>query len=317
MNILPLTEGTKLEKDAALALGFFDGVHLGHQEIFRRTVEAANQNNLTSAAFTFVNHPSEIVSGEIVPLLSTFLEKKDLIVPSGIQQLVYRRFMPEFSGISARDFVEKILLGQLRAKIVVVGENYTFGHRGQGDPEFLKELGAQWGFKVLVGKTVKAQEQVISSTLIRELVKKGDLVQAASMLGRDYSVRGVINHGPGIGQTLGFPTANLLPHLEKLLPPNGIYLVRFKVGGEIYPGVANLGFAPTFIEKEFALEVHLLNFSGSIYGEEAEVSFLGYMREEIKFPDRSALIEQIRRDVSQAVAFFHDNPQALRREVWA
>jgi len=316
MKIMPLTPGFKLPGDTAVALGFFDGVHLGHQEIIRVTREAAEQENLTPSVFSFINHPLEVLSGETVPLLSSFLEKKDLIAKNGIEQLVYRRFMPEFSALSPEDFVRDILLAQLRAKVFVVGENYTFGHQARGNPQYLQELAPRLGFKVRVAPTVKLQDKIVSSTLIRELVKKGDLAGAAQMLGRGYSMRGVVEHGPGIGSTLGFPTANLLPHQGKLLPPNGIYLVKVQLGDETLAGVANLGFAPTFQEKEFALEIHLLNFSRAIYGEELEVTFLRYLREEIKFADRSALIEQIRDDVRQAEIFFAGNPQALRREVW-
>lgn len=283
-----------------MALGFFDGFHLGHQQIVDGAVARAAQANLAPLVFTFKNHPATVLdSGRAPALLTTFGERIDRLLSSGAS-VVWCEFDRPFSQIEPRSFVQRVLLEQLGVQAVVVGPNYRFGHRAAGDVELLRAMGQESGFAVEVVEPVYRRGRLVSSTRIRESIAAGKVELAAELMGRPYAVRSLVERGSARGRQLGFPTANLSIPPRKVLPPSGVYAVRVLREDQSLPGVANLGVRPTFEEEKLVLEAHLLDFSGDLYGERVEIEFHHRLRDEQRFSGVEALREQIARDVQAA-----------------
>ncbi len=274
----------------SVALGFFDGVHLGHQALL----------NEADTAFTFDNHPATVLRPDQAPaLLTTFEERRALMEGLG-KRVVHRPFDRDFSALSPQEFAAEVLRGQLGATRIVVGPNYRFGHKASGTPELLREL----GFEVVEVAPVVVEGQMVSSTGIRQLLAQGRPAEAAQWLGRPYSWEAVVAHGAQRGRLLDTPTANLPVPAGKVVPALGVYLVQTTFDGHAYNGVANLGVRPTFGTNEPLLEAHLLGFEGDLYGRKLRVDFVGRLREERKFDGLEALKAQIRADREQALQFF-------------
>lgn len=282
-----------------LTLGNFDGVHLGHQAIFRMLIECAAKHNGTSVVFTFVPHPLRVIAPERAPkLLSTYKEKIRLIESFGIDVIVCANFTKEFANISAKDFVTDILWKTLGVKEIFIGSNYFFGKGRRGSPELLKELGNTYGFIVNIIEEVKINNMIPSSSKIRTLVAKGKVDEAAILLGRFYSVEGIVIEGAKRGKSiLNIPTANLLTANE-LLPKDGVYAVTAEIDGKQYGGATNIGYNPTFDEKKFSFETHVLDFENELRGKTMKVHFIKRIRDEIKFSKAEDLAVQIRNDIS-------------------
>jgi riboflavin kinase/FMN adenylyltransferase len=282
--------------ETALALGFFDGVHLGHQAVLKLALSAGGR----PWAYTFRNHPASVLAPERAPrLLTTFAERVEILEGLGLG-VVYSDFDLAFSQISPRRFAEEILAGRLGARWVAVGANYTFGHQGAGKVALLAELGRQLGFEVRTAGPVRVGGRVVSSTRIRQAVAGGRVEEARQLLGRPYQLRGEVVPGAARGARLGFPTANLRPPAEKVLPAHGVYAVLVRYQERLWPGVANLGVRPTFGEDQVLLEVHLFDVEVDLYGQELEVHFIRRLRPERKFPGVEALRAQIAEDCRQA-----------------
>jgi riboflavin kinase/FMN adenylyltransferase len=296
-------EDTKIPRldSVCLTLGIFDGVHLGHQKIIRRVVERARQMSGTACVVTFDPHPREVLSPDAAPdLLTTTSKKSGLIERLGIDVICLIRFTREFANIDARSFVKGFLIEKIQMKSIVVGHDWRFGKGRKGDIHLLRDMSGELGFEVEQVSRVEVDGQPVSSTLIRELVLKGDLDRVARCLGRNYSITGSIVGGSRIGREIGFPTANIEPHHEAV-PPNGIYAVWADVCGVRKPGTLNIGFRPTVTnERKRTVEVHIMDFYRDIYNEDIEVTFVEKLREEQKFPSLDALAEQIKKDVERA-----------------
>ncbi len=291
-------------KAAVITIGNFDGVHIGHQALFHEVVERADAMGGTSIAMTFDPHPIRVMTNNGHPPLITLYEQKaELIEAAGIDVLICVPFTKEFAAISARTFVEQILIGRIGMKAVVVGQDYTFGNNREGTVALLKGYAAELGFEVIVADWIQAstaENERISSTAIRELVSQGHMEKAGRMLGRNYQIRGTVAHGRDRGgRLLGIPTANLNLH-DELCPKAGVYAVIVQYNGNRYPGVANIGYSPTFDDHVFTVEVHILDFAQDIYGERIMINFVQRLRDEIKFADIAMLIEQIDADIAQA-----------------
>jgi len=288
-------------RSLCLTLGIFDGVHLGHQRIIRRVIEKAKRARGTSCVVTFDPHPLEVLNPEDAPNLLTTTEKKaQLIKDIGVDALCLTRFTPEFANIEARSFVKDFLIGKLHMKSIIVGYDWRFGKNREGDVHLLREMSAEDGYDVEQVDGVEVEGQLVSSTLIRELVLKGDLRLAAKYLGRKYSITGVIVGGERLGREMGFPTANIEPRHEAI-PPDGIYAVWVEVAGMRKPGTLNIGYRPTVSSgKKRTIEVHIMDFYHDIYDEQIEVTFVEKLREEKKFSSVDALTEQIKKDVEKA-----------------
>jgi len=289
-----------------VGLGNFDGVHRGHQRLIRNLVDYARQRHGTAAIFTFEPHPAEVLHPETAPPLLLAPELKHRLIASlGVDLLLAVPFTREFSLLSPEAFVREVLCAAMEVAAVFVGYNYTFGHRGAGTPQTLRELGARYGFAVEVVPPVVVDGRPVSSTLIRGLIAAGRVEEAQRYLGYYPVFAGRVVSGAKRGTTLGFPTANLEVDDRILVPANGVYAVKALVEGEVFLGVANIGVCPTFAGQAPAkrrVEVFLFDFEGDLYGKQLEVSFTRRLREERRFQSPAELLEQIRRDVAEARA---------------
>ncbi|GAC1455810.1 MAG: bifunctional riboflavin kinase/FAD synthetase [Candidatus Limnocylindrales bacterium] len=282
-----------------LALGVFDGVHLGHQALVRRLVGGARAAGATALAGTFDPLPGRVLAQD--PPQSTLAdvpERAELLLHAGADGVVIFTFDKTFSEQSAETFVRRVIAAGAVQRIVV-GPDFQFGHGREGAVGTLSTLGRQLGFAVTAVEPIATLGAVVSSTRIREALRSGDLRSAEALLGRPYSIRGTVVHGEQRGRTLGFPTINVAPPQEKLLPLDGIYATWVTVDGQRYRGATSLGVRPTFGGGPRKLESFLLDFSGDIYGHEAEVAFVERLRDERKYDSADALSTQIALDVEQ------------------
>ena len=291
-------------KNAAITIGNFDGVHIGHQALFHEVIEKAHAIDGTSIAMTFDPHPIRVLKRNNTPPLITLQEQKsELIERSGMQVLICIPFTKQFASLSAEDFIKNLLIDKIGMKAIIVGGDYTFGKNREGNLAVLKSFASQLDYEVIVADWIKAAQNVsdrISSTKIRELVMAGEVKPARKMLGRHYQIRGLVVKGRDRGgKLLGIPTANINLQ-DELCPKTGIYAVTVEYHNRLYRGVANIGYSPTFDDNEFTVEVHLLDFSENIYGEKIRVNFIERIRDEKKFADISELKDQINRDIKTA-----------------
>jgi riboflavin kinase / FMN adenylyltransferase len=296
-----LLPGAEPFSRTVVTVGNFDGVHLGHRAILARVAGRARELTSQPVALTFDPHPVKVLRPRAnLPLLTTPEQKFRLLAEAGMAAVVVLPFTQEFSTISARDFVRRYFVERLKAREVVVGHDYSFGHNREGNIELLRDLGQTLGFTVQVVWAVEVNGAVVSSSLIRAMLKLGKVEEAARLLGRSYGVSGRVIAGKGRGaKVLGIPTANILPEND-LLPASGIYAVVARRGDEVLPGVANIGTCPTFDNQALSLEVHIFDFAGELYGEKLSVEFVARLREERRFPSIEALAAQIRADIETA-----------------
>ena len=291
-------------KGGVITIGNFDGVHIGHQALFYEVIERAHVIDGTSIAMTFEPHPLRVLKKNHTPPLITLLEQKvELIERSGVDVLICVPFTLEFAAITAVSFVEDLLVRKIGMKAIVLGEDYAFGKNREGNIKLLSTLAPRLGFEVIVTSLIRSVQGVserISSTAIRELVQAGEMQQACKMLGRHFQLRGIVVTGRDRGgKLLGFPTANLKIE-EELCPKTGIYAVTVETRRGVHLGVANIGYSPTFDDRQFTVEVHILDFNEAIYGEKIRVNFVKRLRGEIKFAGIEALKQQIGKDVESA-----------------
>ncbi len=284
-----------------LTLGNFDGVHLGHQAIFKKVVERARESRGTSMAFTFEPHPLKVLAPERSPqLLNTFHGKMRLFEAAGIELVICANFTRAFADQHPEDFARDVLHKQLNVKEVYVGYDYAFGKGREGSIESLKRMGAVHGFTVGVIDPVQVGGVVVSSSAVRDHISNGRVDEAARFLGRNYSIEGEVVHGSHRGQTLGFPTANLKTANE-LVPAFGVYAVLARLEGhQLRKGVASVGIRPTFDSGPVSVEVYLFDFHDDLYGKEMEIEFVKRLRGEEKFSNVDSLVRQIRLDVEHA-----------------
>ena len=297
-----ISELSKLPGPIFLAIGVFDGVHLGHQAVISTSTQHARAANGTPVVVTFDPHPEKILPPAAAPhLLTATRHKISLIRNLGVGQLLIITFNKQFAATEPEDFVQQLAKHSKPLREICVGHEWSFGKNRRGNLELLKKLGAQSGFGVVGIPPVTVNGELVSSTTIRRAVEAGDLAKAAAMLGREYTVLGTVVRGDDLGRKIGFPTANLSAHNEQF-PPNGVYLAEANLDGVVYRGVINLGYRPTVSrgKSERTLEIHLLDFERKIYGKDLEVRFMRYLRPEKKFESVEALACQIDLDVKQA-----------------
>ena len=287
-------------ESSAVTLGNFDGVHLGHRELFRRLVKTARLLNCPSVVYTFDPHPLKLLAPEKAPrLLNTPEEKQRLIAASHIDYLIESPFTVDFAIMSPEQFVTDILVAKLKIKALVVGYDYAFGKGRRGDVDFLRVCGDNLGFSVDVLQPVGADGLPYSSTLIRTRVIAGDVAGVVQLLGRQFNLEGKVVPGEQRGRKLGFPTANLKTNKE-LLPASGVYAVKVRHCQQEYSGVVNLGERPTFGGSSPTIEVHLLDYTGQLYGQDLRIYFVERLRGEKTFPSVGELIDAISADVLKA-----------------
>jgi riboflavin kinase / FMN adenylyltransferase len=285
-----------------LAIGVFDGIHLGHQAVIKRAIDAATESAGTSVVLTFHPHPIRVLRPDKAPRLLTSTQHKTLLIEQlGVGALLIQEFSLDFSRTPPRDFVLSLLRNAKRLETICVGEGWSFGANRSGSVDLLRELASSEGFTLDMVRPVVFEGDIVSSTRVREAVEKGELASAARLLGRPFTVLGTVTKGNLLGRQLGFPTANLRAHNEQF-PPNGVYAVKAWHKDREYGGVVNIGIRPTLeqTQGERILEIHLFDFERDIYGDEVEVSFLEYLRPEKKFDSLTQLKEQIGRDAGVA-----------------
>lgn len=287
-------------KAPSVALGNFDGVHLGHQAILKRAVETAHAKGCDAVVYTFDPHPRVVLKkAPDLPQITTPRERAEIFEHLGLDVLILAEFSGEFATQTPEQFVMNVLVEELGARNLFIGEDYRFGKDRAGTTQTLKKLGPELGFSVRVVPPVMAGDMVVSSSRIRKCLLHGQIRKANRMLGRQFTIEGRVIHGHHRGKALGYPTANIKPE-PKLQPPAGVYAVYCRVGDRIFPGVMNIGDNPTFKDRRVAYEVYILDFDKDIYGETVKVYFVERLRPEEAFVNVEALRDQIARDVERS-----------------
>lgn len=294
-----LEEITPEFQNAYITIGNFDGVHVGHRYIFNRIIEEARGVGSQAVIITFDPHPKMVLHPDRRPfyLIATLEEKMALLEEIGIDAVFLIPFSLEYAQTTAQSFICDVLWQHFRVKKVFIGHDYTFGRGKEGKQQLLEDFGKNLGFDVTVIDAVKVHDTIISSTLIRNLILEGQVKAAADFLGRPYNLKGTVVKGYRRGTDLGFPTANLAPE-KVLIPRPGVYAAVVVLQEKRYAAVLNIGFNPTFGNEDMAIEIHLLDFEGEIYGETLQVYFVERLRDELCFPSPAELTRQIQQDVT-------------------
>src|SRR6202030_2499247 len=302
-----IDELSSLPGSTHLAIGVFDGLHVGHQAVIGRALESARQSSGHAVVVTFDPHPVRVLRPEKAPrLLTSTRHKVKLIEKLGVDAVLLLEFTLEFSKTAPEIFIEKLAQAAQHLNQICVGQEWTFGANRSGSIRLLEKMAPKLGFHVASVAPISVDQRVVSSTLIRSAVEGGDLQSAAKYLGRDFTILGTVTQGRQLGRRLGFPTANLQAHNE-LFPPDGVYAAKAWFREQEYGGVVNIGIRPTIENEsgERALELHLFDFDQQIYGEDIEVAFVQYLRAEQKFAGVDELRGQIRRDAERARQIYH------------
>lgn len=281
---------------SSIALGFFDGIHSGHEAVINAMLHKAQENNLTSCVVTFTNHPIEILKQTIVPSIITIEKRLELIQKLGVEAVLVLDFSKELIELSAESYLREILVKSLHPKFITTGFNHFFGANKKGNTEFLKENAAKYGYEALSIPPIKVNGETISSSLIKKHISFGDFENANLYLGYDFSVEGEVIKGRQIGRTIGFATANITPPEGLVDVPNGVYAGWTKIGKKTHKAMINVGIAPTLKDCDKVIEAHIFNFDKDIYGEKIEIGFERKIRDERKFGSKEELIAQLKSD---------------------
>jgi len=300
MEIITGTTKFHIDGKSAVAIGKFDGVHLGHKKLLKYILEQ-KKDGLKSVVFTFDPSPEEFFTGHAVRQLFTRDEKRREFKKLGIDILIEFPLTEKTAATEPEDFVRRILVGQINADYIAAGTDVTFGAGGRGDQYLLKSLSGELFYELVLIDKVRMDGAEVSSTRVRNEVADGNMAMAERLLGSYYSVSGIVEHGRHIGHTIGVPTVNILPPEDKLLPPFGVYSSKVHLGGRVYDGMTNIGRKPTISEKEkVGVETYIYDFDGDAYGEFIEVELLRFVRPEMKFDNLDMLKAQIDSDLKNA-----------------
>jgi len=317
LEVVSLSYPISLEKiefpPLAMALGYFDGVHSGHQQVILEAKNQADDKGLKSAVMTFEPHPS-VVLGKTTKqfqYITPLSEKVKIIEDLGIDYLFIVEFTPEFASLLPQEFIDQYVIG-LNVRHVIAGFDFTYGRMGKGTMETLPFHSRDQFSYTVVPKFVQGDEKV-SSTRIRRLLQAGETIELPILLGRYYTTTGIVVHGDKRGRTIGFPTANVDLYDEYIIPPTGVYAVRLMVDNRWFDGVCNVGYKPTFNKESLKLsvEVHLFDFNEDIYGQEVVIEWHLYLRKEQKFAGIAELVAQIEKDKQNALSYFEKNRQSF------
>jgi riboflavin kinase/FMN adenylyltransferase len=287
-------------------LGNFDGLHLGHKKLINSLLAKARENDGLAAAFIFDPHPDHVLSPGTAPkMLTTAEQKAKMLNDTGMGLLIYNTFNKEIARLSPEEFVNEFLVKCLKVKEVFIGFNYSFGYKGAGNSGIMKELGARCGFGVNVIPPVRTGEEIVSSTLIRQALDRGDIERAEQMLGYYPALSGVVSEGEGRGRAIGFPTANLLIDDRMNIPAVGVYAAQAVMETEKHQAVVNIGQKPTFHEQyPVTVEAHIIDYNKDLYGTALEIILFKKIRDEKKFSGVDELVAQIKADRNSAIDFF-------------
>lgn len=297
MQIITSLDDIKLPFPSAVAIGKFDGIHLGHRQLLGEII-AKKQERMQAVVFTFNPSPNVLFSKDVEKELTSLEEKRQLFENLGVDVLVEFPLTYETAATEKEVFVKDILVNKLNAKFIVAGSDLSFGKNGEGNSTFLLEESEKYDFSVKIIDKIAYKGEIISSTLVRKAIADGDVKKARFMLGSPYLVQGVVEKGKQLGRTIGFPTVNISPEKEKLLPPNGVYKTEVIVDGRVYEAITNVGCKPTVTDDgRIFVESYLYNFMENIYGKKIEVYFLEFMRKEQKFSSVEELKKQLQTDM--------------------
>lgn len=296
------TASFKLECSTAVAIGKFDGFHLGHQKLLNE-ISRQKEKGLKTVAFTFTPSPAAFFSKEPVQELSTVEEKRKIFEEAQIDYLIEYPFCREIADMDPVEYIKNVLVNQLNAKCIVAGMDISYGKMGKGDYKLLKQYSNEYGYEVIVIDKVLYNDREISSTFVRDEVKTGNMTVVSKLLGKPYSVEGKIVHGKALGRTIGMPTVNIIPSNEKLLPPNGVYYSKLEMDGKIYKSITNIGTKPTVEGNKMGVESYIYDFNEDAYGKYIKVSLLEFKRPEMKFESVDALKAQMQSDIEMGRNF--------------
>lgn len=303
MDYIAETTNFKLH-NSVVTLGKFDGIHRGHQLLLNKVLEQ-KKIGLQSVMFTFAYHPSNLFSDKEIEQIYTEEEKKYLLEKSGLDVLISYPFTEETASMEPEDFIKKVLIDKVDAKMIVVGTDFRFGHKRRGDVSLLQKMSEQWGYELIVFDKMKLDDRVVSSSYIRSEIAQGNMEHVNELLGSPFTVIGEVLHGRKIGRTLGFPTTNLITLSNKLLPPNGVYVSHTIINGIKHPGVTNIGYNPTVGETpERRVETYIFDYDADLYGKMIEVSLYAYARPEKKFESVEDLKNQMKKDIAFGRKYF-------------
>lgn len=287
-------------KHTAVALGNFDGVHLGHQYLIEKMINRANEKGLVKTVFTFNNSSLvQFKTNKKNNILLSNEQKITLFENMGVELLYLVDFTDKLMRMPPYEFVKSILVKSLKAKLVVVGFDFKFGYKAQGNGEFLKQVGKEFDFEVEIIEPVTKNNKIVSSSYIRELISIGNIKEANLLLGRPFAISGVVVRGKGRGRGLGFATANLELDINYQVPKFGVYRTYTHIDGKKYLSVTNIGKNPTFDDVGFSIETHIIDFDENIYGKKVAIQLIDFIREEIKFDDLNELREQVLNDIEK------------------
>ena len=287
-----------IENSTSATIGNFDGVHIGHKKILTAIKKEAKQQGLSSCVITFHPHPQKVLQNIDIPLLVPIRERLKLLEEQGIDVVACYTFTKDIAKISAQDFVTDILVGKLNLKHLIVGPDFSFGRKREGNLSLLNKMGSEYGFDTEVVETALLDGEIVSSTSIRNLVREGNLIKAGKFLGYNFYIEGQVKEGERRGRQIGFPTANLETDWD-ILPKVGVYATLANVDGTKHQSITNIGFRPTFGHSELLIETHIFDFNQDIYKKRIKVEFVDRVRDEQKFNGPEALVEQIKKDVEK------------------
>ncbi|AOT68231.1 bifunctional riboflavin kinase/FAD synthetase [Geosporobacter ferrireducens] len=307
MKIITSLENIDFQSNpTGIALGNFDGIHMGHKTLIIKLVEICKQHNIPSVIYTFRNHPKSLTSNNRGPLkIVSDKQKLQLLRELGIDYTIFIEFDENQRRLAPEQFIKEILVNRLNMQYAVVGYDYRFGHKAKGDIHLLEDLKDQYGYQLQVIQPVAIENEIISSTVIRQLIQAGEISKANLYLGKPFSITGTVVRGKGRGgKQLGFPTANIETDAPFVLPSPGVYYTKTVLDQRIYNSATNVGYNPTFGDNPISIETHLIDFDDTIYGKKIEVSFLYRARKEIKFSSKEELIVQMSMDLKRTRVYF-------------
>jgi len=311
MNILKLDKSYQSPSARGVALGNFDGVHLGHQELLKLVRKESQRRNLCPSVYTFLNHPRKHQGETTLKEITSLQKKAELFADQGIKELILSPFNNEIKNMEPRDFVQKILVDQLKSKLIVVGFDYRFGKKASANPTLLKELGKEMGFELKIIEPYNFGGEKISSSKIRGLIEAGEVGVMKKYLGRYYAIRGPVIRGKGLGTNIGFPTANIKIDSNQILPKSGVYATYSKVDEKIYRSVTSVGHQPKFNDRSAEVESFFMNFKGNLYSRSVETIFVKFLRDQISFEGPEALSWQIEKDAKEAKLHLHSDTDMI------
>jgi riboflavin kinase/FMN adenylyltransferase len=295
-----------IENSTSATIGNFDGVHVGHKKIIAAVKEEAKQKGLSSCVITFHPHPQKVLQNIDIPLLVPIRERLKLLKKEGVDVVACYTFTKDIAKIPAKDFVTDILIGKLNLKHLIVGPDFSFGRKREGNLDLLYKMGKEYDFDTEVVETALIDGEIVSSTAIRNLVREGNMTKAGKFLGYNFYIEGQVKEGERRGRQIGFPTANLDTDWD-ILPKVGVYATLAHVDGGVLNSITNVGYRPTFGNNELVIETHIFNFNEDIYKKRIEVEFVDRVRDEQKFNGPQALVEQIKKDVDRVNVILSKN----------